>query len=385
MNDPILWQFATVRQIEILEAIDREGSQGKAAKVLGITKRTLEKSLQKLKAKAAQQLASEHDYANKPVPQGYNIRGVSQYIDPEGKLKGQWIKTGIDDQQRMELLKEFVETLCSDIPKLGLIKPPKGTTADLLNVIPLGDPHFGLYSWAQESGDDFDTDIARNLTLGAVDRLLASAPNAKTCVVLPLGDIFHANDQSNATPAHRHQLDVDTRYQRVMMIGVLTFRHVIIKALEKHQNVVVRFVKGNHDPEASFGLALATASFFHDNPRVTVDLSPSDFWYYRHGKTLIGATHGDKVKHEQLLGVMAADRAEDWGQTKHRYWLTGHVHSQQVREYPGVVCESFRTLAAKDAYASGHGYRAGRDMRCITYHHDHGEIERHRCDVGMIG
>jgi hypothetical protein len=55
-----------------------------------------------------------------------------------------------------------------------------------------------------------------------------------------------------------------------------------------------------------------------------------------------------------------------------------------VTELPGVVCEAFRTLAAKDAYAAGHGYRAGRDMRCIVHHKDFGEIERHRCDVAML-
>jgi len=32
----------------------------------------------------------------------------------------------------------------------------------------------------------------------------------------------------------------------------------------------------------------------------------------------------------------------------------------------------------------GHGYRAGRDMRCIVHHKQYGEIERHRCDVAMI-
>jgi hypothetical protein len=81
---------------------------------------------------------------------------------------------------------------------------------------------------------------------------------------------------------------------------------------------------------------------------------------------------------------MAADRAEDWGQTKHRYWYTGHVHNQTVTELPGVVCESFRTLAARDAWASGAGYRAGRDMRAIVLDREHGEVERHRVDVGML-
>jgi hypothetical protein len=171
---------------------------------------------------------------------------------------------------------------------------------------------------------------------------------------------------------------------KVLQIGIETFRHAVIKALEKHEKVVVRFVSGNHDPQAIWALAFTVHAYFAENPRVTVDLSPSMFWYYQHGKVLIGATHGDKVKHESLGGVMATDRAEQWGQSKHRYWYTGHVHSQNVREYPGVICESFRTLAAKDAYAAGYGYRAGRDMLCITHHKEHGEVERHRCDIGML-
>ena len=42
------------------------------------------------------------------------------------------------------------------------------------------------------------------------------------------------------------------------------------------------------------------------------------------------------------------------------------------------------TLAAADAYAAGAGYRAGRDMRLIVHDSEHGEVERHRCDIGMI-
>jgi len=154
--------------------------------------------------------------------------------------------------------------------------------------------------------------------------------------------------------------------------------------LEKHQNVVVRFVAGNHDPEAVWALAFTIAAYFESEPRVTVDLSPSAHWFFRFGKVLLGATHGDKSKSEQLPGVMACDRAEDWGQTKHRHWLCGHVHHSSLKEFPGVTVETFRTLAAADAYAAGHGYRAGRDMRSLVFHREHGEIERHRVDVGML-
>ena len=383
--DPKLKEFGTVQQAERLDAVNYYGSYSRAAIELGVTPTAIKQSVDILKRNAAEHgYSPEHDM-NKIVPDGFKVRGVSTYYDKDGKTRGQWVKSSVDAERREQLVKEMYQAMASEIPKLGKIAAPKHkASADLLNVIPMGDPHFGLYAWAAESGDDFDTDIARALTLGAVDRLMASAPDAETCIILPLGDVFHANDQSNVTPGHKHQLDVDTRFVKVLGIGIQTYRHAIIRALEKHPKVVVRFVSGNHDPQAIWALAFTVHAFFEDNPRVTVDLSPSKFWYYQHGSVLIGSTHGDTVKHENLLGVMATDQAHVWSHTKHRYWYTGHVHHQSVKEFPGVVCESFRTLAAKDAYAAGHGYRAGRDMVCITQHKLHGEIERHRVDIGMI-
>lgn len=383
--DVRLKDFGNELQAERLDAVNTHGSIVAAARAMGLSKTAVAQSIDILKRNAALRGYSPANDMTKVVPDGFKVKGVSTYYDKDGKTRGQWVKSSADAERREQLVKEMYQAMASDIPKLGEIAAPfKKVNADLLNVIPMGDPHFGLYAWAEESGDDFDTDIARQLTLGAVDRLMASAPDAETCIILPLGDVFHANDQSNVTPGHKHQLDVDTRFVKVLGIGIQTYRHAIIRALEKHQKVVVRFVSGNHDPQAIWALAFTVHAFFENNPRVTVDLSPSKFWYYEHGKVLIGSTHGDTVKHENLLGVMASDQPEAWGRTKHRYWYTGHVHHQSVKEFPGVVCESFRTIAAKDAYASGHGYRAGRDMVCITQHIIHGEVERHRCDIGMI-
>jgi hypothetical protein len=241
-----------------------------------------------------------------------------------------------------------------------------------------------MYAWAAEAGEDFDLIAAEKITLGAIDRLVASAPDAETAIVLPLGDLLHANDQTNRTPAHGYQLDVDSRYPKVLSVAIRIIRHVILRALEKHKKVIVRVEPGNHDPQAKWAVAFTLAAHFENNPRVEVDLSPAKFWYYRFGKVLIASTHGDTAKHEALGPIMAADRPEDWGATKHRYWYTGHVHHQSVKEFPGVICESFRTLAAKDAHAAHHGYRAGRDAYCIVHHKEFGEIERHRCDIAML-
>ena len=332
---------------------------------------------------AVRGFSPDHDYT-RAVPEGFVAKGVSTYYDKDGNVRGQWVKSHIGAEHAREVAEEAVRALSEDIPRAAPIAPPKINDQSLLAVYPFGDPHFGMYAWAQEAGDDFDLDIARNITLAAVDRLVDSAPAADTAVILPLGDVFHIDSTTNQTPASKNTLDADGRFVKVLGVGIQTFRHVIQRALEKHRRVVVRFVGGNHDPHSIWALALTIAAYFEKDPRVEVDLSPSLFWYFRFGKVLIGATHGDKAQHRDLGGIMAADRAKDWGDTKHRYWYTGHIHNRTVTEQPGVMCESFRTLAAKDAWAAGMGYRAGRDMLCIIHHLEHGEVERHRCDVGMI-
>lgn len=383
--DEGLKKYATEAGKRAIDATNRTGSIRAASRELGINFSSVHGAIETARKRAAMfGYAPAYDMRH-PVPPGYVVKGVSTYYDDEGKVRGQWVKSKLDDEQSQAAIKEFIEYLVKDAKGLSpLVKPPKASLSDLLAVYPFGDPHIGMYAWAQEAGDDFDLEIAERHILGAVDSLVDSAPPAETAILLPLGDVFHANDQTNQTPGHKHQLDVDSRYPKVIAVGIKTFRHAILRALEKHQKVIVRVEPGNHDPQAKWALVFALSAHFENNPRVEIDTSPSKFWFYKFGKVLIGSTHGDTVKHEGLPGVMAADRPIDWGATKHRYWYTGHVHVTTVKEFPGVVCESFRTLAAKDAWTAGHGYRAGRDMRCIVHHKEFGEIARHRCDIAMI-
>lgn len=385
MIDPRLKDWATPNQAKIIDAVILHGSQRKAAKALGCAKSNVDQAIASATRKAALSgYAPEHDMQH-PAPRPFSVKGVSTLYGADGKVLTQWVKTKLDESQAEEAIREFVDYLVQEARGLSpIVKTPSKSLDDLLAIYPFGDPHIGMYAWARESGEDFDLVEAERLTLGAVDSLVESAPPAKTAILIPLGDVFHANDQSNVTPGHKHQLDVDSRYPKVIGVGIKTFRYAVLRALEKHEKVIVRIEPGNHDPEAKWALAFALDAYFENNPRVEIDLTPSKFWFYKFGKVLIGTTHGDTVKHDHLPGIMAADKPEEWGSTKHRYWYTGHVHHQAVREYPGVVCESFRTLAAKDAYSAGHGYRAGRDMRCIILHKEHGEVARHRCDVGMI-
>jgi hypothetical protein len=380
-----LMQFAeTDRQKEVLEAVIREGSNNKASKSLGMHRRSVDDCILRLKRHAAMKGVAPEANMIHGVPDPFIVRGVSTYYNKDGKPAGQWVKSRIDDDRREELIKEFALTLAQDFKGLSpLIHPPENCTNDLLSVYPMGDPHFGMYAWAQDAGDDFDLKLAETLTCSAIDRLVASAPPSKTGLLLNLGDMFHADNQKNITNSG-HQLDVDGRWAKVQQVGLKAMLYCIKRMLEKHEKVIFRINKGNHDGHSSYALALMISCYFDNEPRVHVDLSPSITWYYQFGQVLIGSTHGDTIKGADMLGVMAADEPKKWGDTLHRYWYVGHVHHQDTKEYRGGVVEYFRTLAARDAWHQGQGYRAGRDMCLIVHHKKHGEIERHRCDIGML-
>ena len=383
--DPQLLDFCTARQREILQACIDAGTQRGASKVLGLAPQVVSFAIMAVKKKAALRGYAPEADMHHPTVAPFVVKGTSTLYDDVGNTKLQWVKTQLDAQQVEAAVREWIESLTQQAKGMSpLIAPPKHTNADLLAVYPIGDPHIGMYSWAAETGSDFDADVAERQIQGAVDRLVSSAPPAETGLILELGDLIHADNSKNMTLRSANTLDVDTRWGRVMQIGLRIPIYAVKRALAKHKKVIVRIVKGNHDEHSSFAIALALDAYFHNNLRVKVDLSPAEHWYYRFGKVLIGVTHGDKAKFPKMPGIMACDRPQDWGATRYRHWYQGHIHHEQKMEFPGCVVEAFRTLAARDAWHAGEGYRAGRDMCLIVHHKEFGEIERHRCDLAMI-
>ncbi len=383
--DQRLLEWATPTERKYVEEINRHGSGAKAAKALGVGKSCVNAAIERLKKRAALAgYAPEHDLIH-PVAPGQRLRGASSlYRRGEAEPLLTWVKSSADDTAREDIMREFALGLAQEFKGLAKIaKPPKEVEDDLMVVIPMGDPHFGMHAWWEDAGEDFDLKIAENLTNGAIDRLVSASPPASVALLLNLGDMFHADNQRNVSQSG-HQLDVDGRWAKVQQVGLRSTIHCLRRMLEKYGKVIYRINRGNHDGHSSYALALMISCYFHEDPRIEVDLSPATAWYYQFGKNLIGSTHGDTIKGPNMGQVMAADVPELWGVTKYRTWYVGHVHHQDVKEYPGCVVEYFRTMAARDAWHAGQGYRAGRDMRCIVLHREFGEVERLRCDVAML-
>jgi hypothetical protein len=369
------------------DAFIRAGSITAAAAELQLTPEQLRAHLSELERKAARAGWSPAHDMTKQVPAGYFIKGVSTFYGRDGDIRGQWVKSQADPDNSYAALLEAMAGIAEPIrgaheptPAPDFAERPayQGfAPGDLLNVIPMGDPHFGMFAWATETGDNFDLKIAERDLIDAVDHLVELAPPADQALIINLGDFFHADNNSNQTARSHNALDVDGRWSKVLGVGIRAMRRCIDRALERHGRVTVICEIGNHDDHSSQMLALCLASYYEREPRVTIDTSPAKFHWYRFGKNLIGTTHGDTVKAEKLGAIMANDQAKAWGETLHRRWYTGHVHHDSLKEFPGVIVETFRTLAARDAWHSGAGYRSGRDLKLDVIHREHGQITRH--------
>lgn len=381
MNHNELTPFATTtRSLEVLNAvIAAEGDNTKAAAALGITAARVRGAMSELRAKAAKVLPKMHHYE---APPGYRQKGVSTLIGKDGEVKQYWVKTTKETESPQSILEAFTEAVEStEIRRRSII--PRATThnADLLTVYPMGDPHLGMLSWPLETGQDFNLEIAERNLVDAVDHLVGLAPASETALIVQLGDFFHADNMEARTARSGHSLDVDSRWAKVLRVGILAMVRCIDRALEKHARVRVINEIGNHDDHSAVMLSVCLSHHYRLNPRVEIDTSPSTFHWYEFGQNLIGVHHGHGVKAEKLPGVMACDQAEAWGRTTHRFFYVGHVHHETVKEFPGCVVETFRTLAARDAWHHGAGYRAGRSMVCDVLHRTRGRIIRHSVGV----
>lgn len=309
------------------------------------------------------------------VPAGHSVKGVSALVDADNRVIQQWVKTRDDGKQ--DATREAIEAAFAGYAGRAVLPPaPSYTDDDLLTVYPIVDLHLGLYAWGRETGADYDLKIAADLLRRSVANLVARSANSRTALVLDLGDYFHADDSRNQTKRSGNPLDVDSRYARVLQVGVELAVECIELALQKHERVTYRKLPGNHDDETSLMLAIALAAWFRDNPRVTVDTDPGRFFVHRFGKVMISATHGDMLKMGDMAGFMAANWPKDWGATEFRYAYTGHVHHDRVKSGGGVRAESFNTLAAKDAWHAASGYVSPRSAVSITMHKDLGEVDR---------
>jgi hypothetical protein len=304
--------------------------------------------------------------------------GESTLYDADGNVRLTWVKTKAENDERRDWL-QAIRDMAPLLPAEP-VEPTALSDSDLLVVLPVGDPHVGLLSWREDAGENFDLKIAERNLVAAFRNLIDRAPSASEALLVFIGDNTHADGQHNTTTKGT-RVDVDGRTVKMARTIIDVIRQAVAMSLTKFGRVTVIVERGNHDELLAAMLALALALHYESEPRVSIDQSPEMFHWFRWGSVLIGTHHGDKAKPEQLLGVMAVDRADDWSACAHRRFYCGHYHHQIVKELPGLIVEYLPTLASSDAWHRAMGYRSARAMYMDVFHREWGHIDR--CIVGI--
>ena len=391
MADENFRPYCTDHQWRVLVAVEKAGSMRQAARDLGVNYNAVWQAISAIRNKAAQHgYAPDHDMTHPTAP-GFKVKGTSTLYDAQtGSPKIQWVKTDVDKEAQEKAMREAVDAMSAEIPRVKPIKPPQMVHEDLLNLYVITDYHHGMRAWARETGqDNWDLDIAQNTLVKSFANMMAMAPDAETGFICQLGDFLHSDFPALTaeTSMSGHSLDTDGRAEKVIETAIKVLRQIVDMALHKHNTVHVLMAEGNHDLVGSIWLRAMFAALYENEPRITVDQSPLPYYAYQHGETALFFHHGHQRKLPQMPGVFAAQFSKIWGECSYRYAHTGHYHHQvkmDVKEDMGCTVQQHRTLSAKDSYSARGGWFAERKAECVTYHKKHGIVASNHVTPEMI-
>lgn len=385
--DTKLIEFANVRQIEFIEAIEKHGGIRQAARALSISRATIRSAIDRLKAHAASRGYSPDHNMTRTVPDGFKVARVSTNYRDDGTIGQQWVIGTPDAERQREMMLAAFEAMASELPRVAPVNPPAITNDKLVNLYTLTDSHVGMLAWEKENLDslgNWDLSIAERTLTGCFEYMVEAAPAAQVGIVAQLGDWLHSDGLAAVTPTSGHLLDQDGRFPKVVQAAIRILRRVVNMALVKHAKVVILMAEGNHDLASSVWLRALFRALYENEPRVHVIDSELPYYVYQHGKTMLAWHHGHLRKNDQLPILFASQFPAIWGATTKRYAHTGHRHHVEEKEHSGMTVIQHSTLASRDAYASRGGWMSERQCTAITYHSEFGQVCRNTVTPEML-
>ena len=188
-------------------------------------------------------------------------------------------------------------------------------------------------------------------------------------------DILHIDTPKRTTTSGTPQ-DTDGQWWENFMYA----KNLYVDILERLVTIApVHFVfcPSNHDFTSGFYLSQVIEAWFDKCENITFDTSIRHRKGFQYGKNLIGASHGDGAKEQDLPLLLATEFPEWWAKTKHRYVYTHHIHHKMVKDYIGVTVETLRSPSSSDGWHHRNGYQhAPKAVEGFLHHPEHGQVAR---------
>lgn len=249
------------------------------------------------------------------------------------------------------------------------------------------DLHIGKLAWGEESGEDYDINIAINRCKGAVDELISRLDITKIDrILLPLGNDLISVDNKMGTTTLGTPQSADGRFGK-MFKATKDLVIDTISTLTKIAPVDVIIVPGNHDESTMFTLGEVLGAWYKDDNSVSINNSPKLRKYYQYGKNMIMLTHGDKEKHAELGLIAAHEEPMMWGTSLFREVHLGHFHKSKSityttgDEFPGFKIRILPSLSGADAWHYSNGYMSAKGAKAFIWDREKGLITEHTYNV----
>ena len=259
-----------------------------------------------------------------------------------------------------EFREKLIEDLTAKAPAVKKIKHSKKTDPHLLVLDP-ADIHFGKLGASREVLENYNIDVAKERVIEGCLSLMNRADAYQIDkILLVLGnDILHT-DNAKGTTTSGTLMDQDGLWwqaYRAAKSACVT----VIDALKDFAPVDVYFCPSNHDFVSGFMLLDSISSWYHKDPNVKFNCEMLHRKYYKYGSNLIGLTHGDGAKENDLPQLMAQE-SRMWDSTKFRYFYCHHIHSMRKinwlsgKDYIGVSVEYLRSCSGPDRWHFSNGF-----------------------------
>lgn len=246
-----------------------------------------------------------------------------------------------------------------------------------LLVIDPADIHIGKLATSFEVGEDYNNQIAVKRVKEGVQGLLdkSSGFNIDKILFIVGNDILHVDNPKRTTTSGTPQ-DTDGMWYSNFLLAKQLYVE-IIEMLLTIADVHVQYDPSNHDYTNGFFLADSLKTWFRNNKNITFNTSISHRKYFTYGENLIGSTHGDGAKEQNLPLLMAEEASKDWANCKHRYFYTHHIHHKKSRDYGSVCIESLRSPSGTDSWHHRNGYvNNPKAVEAFIHHPSQGQIAR---------
>jgi hypothetical protein len=285
-----------------------------------------------------------------------------------------------DFEGQLTKVKKFKDEICEIVkehsPKYPTIKREKSNDSHLLVVDP-ADCHIGKLASSFETGEEYNSQIAVQRVRDGVKGILDKSSGFNIDKILFIGgnDILHVDNPKSSTTSGTTQDTSGMWYD-----NFLTAKRLYIEVLESLISIAdVHFVfnPSNHDFISGFMLSDVIKTWFRNCENITFDCSMSHRKGYLYHKNLIGTTHGDGAKTQDLPLLMATEFPLEWANSNHRYVYTHHVHHKTSKDYAGVTVESLRSPSSADGWHHRNGYQhAPKAIEGFIHHKNHGQVAR---------